>query len=224
MTRVRATLTVALFSLALAVAVDAQTESGLEVFSGNLSYKGDSDVLHLTNDVVVQWNGAVLTAGQASINQRTGEATADGRVRIQREDQIWTGQHIEYNFKTHQLVAARFRTGRAPVFAEGQGLGGDISTNRVSLATNAVAGVYTATNAFVTMDDIANPLIRDDAGTRRGGRDLRLFSSAESVAHQPNDRPAQRMSGCAPWCWVEFFGFRRACFCYGLDDAGQVEK
>ena len=50
----------------------------------------------------------------------TGEVVADGAVRIQRDEQIWVGEHIRYNFKTRQMEAEQFRTGKPPVFAAGQ--------------------------------------------------------------------------------------------------------
>jgi lipopolysaccharide assembly outer membrane protein LptD (OstA) len=56
------------------------------------------------------------------------------------------GDHINYNFKTRQMTSEQFRTGKYPIFAAGEGLSGDISNK-----------VYTATNAYVTTDDSADP-------------------------------------------------------------------
>ena len=64
----------------------------------------------------------MLTADRATVNEQTGETEADGRVRIQRDDQIWAGEHIRYNFKTRQMETAQFRTGKTPVFAAGEEL------------------------------------------------------------------------------------------------------
>ena len=105
-----------------------------------------------TNGVLVRYGTAFLTADQASLNQQSGEVTADGQVRIQSEDQIWVGEHIRYNFKTHQMEAEQFRTGKTPVFAEGAGLHGDIS--------NQAYQVYIATNGIVTTDDVAQPAVK----------------------------------------------------------------
>jgi LPS-assembly protein len=102
-----------------------------------------------TNGVIVRYGGAVLVADSVSVDTETYEASADGRVRIQQDDQTWIGEHIQYNFKTRQMVSQEFRTGRAPVFAAGRGLHGDLTNH-----------VYTATNAFVTTDDIYNPAFR----------------------------------------------------------------
>jgi len=102
-----------------------------------------------TNGVLVRYGSAFLTADQVSVNQQTGEVVADGSVRIQSEEQIWTGEHIRYNFKTHQMEAEQFRTGRTPVFMQGEGLRGEI-TNRV----------YVATNGVITTDDVSEPVIK----------------------------------------------------------------
>ena len=68
-------------------------------------------------------------ADSASVDQQTGEVVADGHVRIEQGDQIWTGEHIRYNFKTHQMQSEQFRTGKPPVFAQGEQLQGD-TTNQ----------------------------------------------------------------------------------------------
>ncbi len=68
-------------------------------------------------------------ADSASVNRQTGEAVADGNVRIEEGDQIWVGEHIRYNFKTHQMQSEQFRMGKPPVFAQGGQLQGD-TTNQ----------------------------------------------------------------------------------------------
>ncbi|HSA10510.1 MAG TPA: hypothetical protein P5205_09090 [Candidatus Paceibacterota bacterium] len=102
-----------------------------------------------TNGVLVRFGTAFLTADQVSVNQQSGLVAADGQVRIQSENQVWAGEHIRYNFKTRQLEAEQFRTGKPPVFASGEGLHGDL-TNRV----------YIATNGVVTTDDVAEPTVK----------------------------------------------------------------
>ena len=79
---------------------------------------------------------------------QTGEVVADGHVRIEQGDQIWVGEHIRYNFKTHQMQSEQFRTGKPPVFAQGGQLQGDI-TNKT----------YNARHALVTTDDVSDPAI-----------------------------------------------------------------
>jgi hypothetical protein len=102
-----------------------------------------------TNGIFVQYGNATLTADSARLDYQTGEAVADGHVRIEEGDLIWTGEHIRYNFKTHQMQSEQFRTGKPPVFAQGEQLQGDTSNK-----------TYTARHAFVTTDDVSDPAIR----------------------------------------------------------------
>ncbi len=103
---------------------------------------------HGTN-VFIQYGAATLIADSATVNQQTGDVLADGHVRIEEGDQVWVGEHIRYNFKTHQMQSEQFRTGKPPAFADGQQLEGDI-TNKT----------YQARHAYVTTDDVSDPEIR----------------------------------------------------------------
>jgi lipopolysaccharide assembly outer membrane protein LptD (OstA) len=102
-----------------------------------------------TNGVLVQYGDAVVTADTLALHLATSEAIADGHVRIQQHDQLWASEHVNYNFGTHQLEAEQFRTGKAPVFAAGEGLHADITNH-----------VYIATNAVMTTEDIVEPAIK----------------------------------------------------------------
>jgi lipopolysaccharide assembly outer membrane protein LptD (OstA) len=102
-----------------------------------------------TNGVIIKYGGAILTADQVTVSQKTGEALADGHVRIQRDDQVWVGEHISYNFKTRMMETAEFRSGKPPVFVSGHGLSGDLNGQ-----------TYTATNAIITTDDFSEPAIK----------------------------------------------------------------
>ena len=64
-------------------------------------------------------------------------------------DQIWLGEHMRYNFKTHQMQSEQFRTGKPPVFAAGRELEGN-TTNRT----------YNARHLFITTDDVSDPATR----------------------------------------------------------------
>ncbi len=99
-----------------------------------------------TNGVYVKYGNTTLTADSASLDMQSGEAIADGNVRIESGDQLWVGEHIRYNFKTHQMQSEQFRTGKWPVFATGNDLTGN-SSNKV----------YYADHAFVTTDDTSDP-------------------------------------------------------------------
>jgi len=54
------------------------------------------------------------------VNPLTGEVVADGHVRIEEVGQIWEGEHVNYNFKTHVMQTTQFRTGKSPVYAAGR--------------------------------------------------------------------------------------------------------
>lgn len=153
MRQLRTILTLAGMLLAGFVPATAQQQPGWEIQAltpeGGAVYDLRSGIATGTNGVLVKYGGAVLTAERVTVNQTTGETAAEGRVRIQQGDQIWAGESIRYNFLTRQMQAEQFRTGKAPVFAAARGLHGDI-TNQT----------YSATNAFITTDDISHPTVR----------------------------------------------------------------
>ncbi|HMP83504.1 MAG TPA: hypothetical protein PKA41_12460 [Verrucomicrobiota bacterium] len=149
MTSPRKFLAIAFLALCLAPCAFAQPAAWVvEALTqhGQLDVDIETGVICGTNGVLVNYSGVVLTADRVCVNRKTGECTAEGRVRIQREDQVWVGEHVTYNFRTRQMEASQFRTGRFPVFAEGRELKGDAS-NRV----------YTASHAYVTSDDVSDP-------------------------------------------------------------------
>src|SRR5439155_16740893 len=103
----------------------------------------------ITNDFVARYKGATLTAQRGELNTQTGEMLAERAVNLQYGNQVWRGERLQYNFLTHQIRAGHFRTGRAPFYATGQGLAAYQTNN-----------LYTATNAFVTTDDVETPGFR----------------------------------------------------------------
>jgi LPS-assembly protein len=146
-------LTLTLLPASLPLAASAQPESAWEIEAltpeGRFEYDMTTRVATGTNGVLIKYSGVVMSADRVMVSQSTGDAEADGRVRIHRDDQIWAGEHIRYNFKTRLMETKQFRTGKTPVFAAGEGLQGDLS-NRV----------YTAGNAYVTSDDISTPFTK----------------------------------------------------------------
>lgn len=113
----------------------AQEQSGWEIESlggeGGVVFDLSTGLATATNGVVVRYEQGVLSAQRVTVNQSTGEVAAEGKVRIQRDDQVWVSDSVVYNFKTRRFEARQFRTGKWPVFAEGEGLG--IELNRMSL-------------------------------------------------------------------------------------------
>ncbi|MDB6016610.1 MAG: Organic solvent tolerance protein, partial [Pedosphaera sp.] len=149
MIKLRAPFSLLLLGISLVAAQAAAPPQSLEIESSENVEFGFDGIGIATNGVVIKSAGAVLTAKQASINQNTGDIFAEGSVRIQREDQTWTGEHLHYNFQTGQIDGAQFRTGMSPIFAAGEGLAGNPTNN-----------TYTATNVFITADDYSNPLFK----------------------------------------------------------------
>ena len=120
--------------------------------TGSVDFMGD--MITGTNGICVKHTSAnnvetVLMADNAAVNRETGEAVADGHVRIEMGGQVWLGGHINYNFKTQQMRSEQFRTGKPPVFVAGENLQGDISNK-----------VFTAQPAYVTTDDVSDPAVR----------------------------------------------------------------
>jgi len=113
---------------------------------GKVEFDLVGNTAHGTNGICIRYGTTVLTADSASVDRDTGEAVADGHVRIEQGDQLWVGDHIRYNFKTHQMESEQFRTGKTPVFATGRQLEGNI-TNQT----------YIARHALATSDDVKNP-------------------------------------------------------------------
>jgi len=155
MIKLRHILLLTLVVAFLPVAVQAHEkpeEPALEIQSlspeGQFEYEKD-EVAIATNKVLVKYGSAILTADRASINVRTGEVEADGQVRLQRDDAIWAGEHVRYNFKTRKLETEQFRTGKTPIFAAGEGLRCDVSNQ-----------VYTAHKSYATTDDVSKPFTK----------------------------------------------------------------
>jgi hypothetical protein len=150
-------ITLLIFLAAMAPAVvSAQEQPALELKALNQLIPGvpvgiwvydlASQTSRGTNGVFLSYGDTTLTADNVTVNQQTGQASADGNVRIEQAGQIWLGDHIDYNFKTHQMHTEEFRTGHPPVFAYGESLIGDTSNK-----------VYNAQNGHVTTDDYSRP-------------------------------------------------------------------
>ena len=90
-------------------------------------------------------------------------------------------KQILYNFQTREMKASQFRTGHPPAFAQGEGLHGTL-TNQT----------YAATNAFITTDDVANPIFKVRAkyikivpGKKMTARNAILYAAGVPVFYFP---------------------------------------
>ncbi|MGA2853159.1 MAG: hypothetical protein ABSE90_03370 [Verrucomicrobiota bacterium] len=113
-----------LFAAILPLSARAQGQPTWEAWSLNQIIPGaptNSSVYSVgnmyigTNGICVRYTDehgdTVLMADNASANRDTGDAVADGHVRIEMGEQIWLGGHINYNFKTRRMRSEQFRTG-----------------------------------------------------------------------------------------------------------------
>jgi len=132
---------------------------------------GGPGLVSTTNDFAIRFQDGVLTAQRGQINTVTGEVIAEGRVVLERGNQSWRGDQLEYNFITREARGGRFRMGRSPFFAAGEGLAASLTNN-----------TFTSTNSFLTTDDVENP------GYRVKARSLKLvagkyFEARDAVAY-----------------------------------------
>ena len=153
----------------------AQQQPGYEIEAlddkGWAEYDIRTKIASGTNGVLFKYSGIVMTSDRFVADLKTGDAIADGKVRIQREDQIWASEHMLYNFNTRQMEAEQFRTGKNPVFVAGEGLHAE------GLQNEFKNQVYVATNAFVATDDISEPAIRIRA------KRIRIIPNEKVVAY-----------------------------------------
>lgn len=161
MTRLPIIVAAALFFLAVCPSLHAQEQSdstfeirSLQNGGTGAIYDLRNNTAHGTNGVFIDYHGTILIADSVFVDRNSNEAIADGHVRIQQGDEIWVGDHIRYNFNTHQMTADQFRAGRSPVYMEGMGLHGDVASNEMA------HGTYTATNGIITADDVSKPLFK----------------------------------------------------------------
>ncbi len=169
-----------------AVSVIAQEAPSWEVQSlsqiipgtveGKVDYDLASGTAVGTNGVYIKYGNTTLTTDNASVNTKTGDVDADGHVRIESGDQLWVGENVHYNFKTRQMRTEQFRTGKFPIFAGGTGLAGNGSNK-----------VYTASHAFFTTDDTAEPGYEVRASRIKiiPGKSIQMWNAVMFVEHVP---------------------------------------
>ena len=177
-------LALALLAASLPRVARAQAETPWHVSAGWVERSFKTKTALATNAVTIRFGGAVLTADSVQLNEDSGEVEADGRVRIQRDDMIWAGEHIKYNFKTRTMATALFRTGKSPVFAEGAAVDGGGKTN----------AAYTARGAFVTTDDVSEPFTKVRASS------ITIYPGQRIVA-----RNATLYVGEVPAFWFPYY-------------------
>lgn len=142
-----------------------------------LVYDMATGVAIATNGVVIRYGtNTTLAARQAMLDPNTGWAAAEGDVSLQNEGRYWRGEKLQYNFKTGELSANQFRVGMPPFYAEGSALSAHQS-NRV----------YSASNARLTTDNVANPAytIRADTLSITPGQSLEADNATIRLGQVP---------------------------------------
>ena len=124
---------------------------GFGTNNSTIKYDLKSGEIRATNGVRIKYKAdtpeaAVLTAENATINQKAGRVIASGNVILRRDGVIWKSQRIEYNFRSKQIESAQFRSGTMAVFIQGNSLFGS--------RTN---GVYQARNVTFSPEDTKSP-------------------------------------------------------------------
>jgi LPS-assembly protein len=164
----------------------AQEESSWEVqtlnrilpgtVEGKVSYDLANGTAAGTNGIFIKYGNATMTADSASVNMNTGDVEADGNVRVESNGALWVGDHVYYNFKTHQMRSEQFRTGRVPVFAKGKNLTGN-DTNRV----------FEAQGGMVTTDDVFDPAYQIRASRIRvnAGKSVEMWNAVLYAGNIP---------------------------------------
>ena len=130
---------------------DAQWELESLSEEGGFSFQPDTGIATAVNGLRVRYlhpefGEAVLQADRVTLDQLSGQITAEGGVTLQRDGQVWRGDQLDYNFNTQVMGASNYRTGKTPFFAAGTVMEG---------ANHPPA--YRASEAFVTTDDAKSP-------------------------------------------------------------------
>ena len=173
-----------------AIARGADTEPTVE---GTYLTPDSYFVFNFETETMVATNGATvkyldskgeestLTANWIRYNPASGEAEAGGTATLRQGAQVWTGDLIDYNFKSKVMKTGAFRTGASPFFASGAGL-----------TLNQTNNTYSATNAVITTDDVAEPGYRIKArslkivpGKSFEARDATLYLGKTPIMYFP---------------------------------------
>jgi LPS-assembly protein len=195
----------ALGSLALwSARADDSTLPDLEVESLSNDSKVEFDFQTHTwsgsNGIIARQGSTILIANEAHGDETTRHVIADGMITLQAPGLFWTGDHLEYNFKTGEIGAASYRAGIRGIFVAGEQFSGT-TTNRI----------FEANNAIVTTDDVAHPgyFIRAKSVKVEGlivtAREATLYVDNVPVFYLPYYR---RSLGPHPTYWVVTPGYR----------------
>jgi len=113
---------------------------------GVFQYDESSGVASDPVGVRATYGDTTLTAKKIRFFRKSGVVEAEGDVRLRQGAELWTGDRLRYDFERRTAEASAFRFGHPPLYIAGEGLRGNF-TNQI----------HTATNVFLTTDDVARP-------------------------------------------------------------------
>ena len=191
MIRIRTILLVAsLLAIVSACPGQVLTKPELVIRSEEFAEVDKAGKFTVTNGLI-SYGQAVLTADHITGDVNTGEVLAEGHVRLMHGELIWVSESIHYNYLTRKMEASQFRTGKSPVFTEGESLGAE-SREGKNADNNLTNKIYTARNAYLTTDDNAKPFEKIRArsitiipGDRIIARDAILYLGKMPVFYFP---------------------------------------
>ena len=178
----------------------AQEPSEWEIESlddeGHVSWSPDTGLVEALNGVLVKYRDpaygqAALQADRITLNRLTGRIVAEGRITLQRDDQAWRGEYLEYNFRTDRMEVTDFRTGKSPFFAAGDSVTGSREFG------------YRAMENYVTTDDVKNP------GFRIQARSLKVVPGKHLIARNATVRMGKIPIFYYPWLKIGLDNPRR---------------
>ncbi len=141
---------VSLFLAAFLLPLRAQEQTELVINAlssdGLVEYDEQTGVVSDPAGVIARYGDVELIARRLKFDRQAMSVEAEGNVCLQRGKEIWTSDRIQYNFVSREINAAGFRTGVFPFFAAGEGL-----------QSNLTNQTHSATNAFLTTDDVTEP-------------------------------------------------------------------
>src|SRR3954463_16619791 len=95
------------FALCSARADDPATPPDLEVESlsneSSIIYDFQAHTWVGSHGIIARQGSTVLIANEARGDDNTHQVVADGMVSLQAPNLYWTGDHLEFNFNTHQI-------------------------------------------------------------------------------------------------------------------------
>ncbi|MBI4632853.1 MAG: LPS assembly protein LptD [Deltaproteobacteria bacterium] len=77
----------------------------VDIEADSISYSRDEDTYHARGNVVITYEGSVLTADSVVMNKGTNDALAEGAVTVWSDNDILEGERVAFNIATKMGVA-----------------------------------------------------------------------------------------------------------------------